>query len=371
MKRVIYDVRPLQTPSNLRGIGTVTRRLLETMSTLDTENEYLLLRWPGDEPTLSLAPTFRWRWLEVGRPWPAKLGWFIDRVRLGATLKGAADIAHFTSPFDLDMGWPYVGPIPPRRVVTLYDLIPVLHWRETLRGKHRVLVPFFMQMAQHLRYAWRLVSISEHTARLAEEVLGVDRSHVRVAPIGVDERYRPLGAGACDAFRARLGLTEPYVLYVGGANPNKNLPRLLEAFARVPEIPSLIMLTRGAPPTPDGRVRVLQALSDADMPALYGGARLVVMPSLFEGFGLPVLEGMACGVPVACADIAPFREVAGDVARMFDPLDVAGMAAVLRDAWSDEAWRDEAMAAGVARATVFTWERCARIVLDTYREDAG
>lgn len=368
MKRIIYDVRPLQTPSNLRGIGTVTRRLLEAMAVLDTENEYLLLRWPGDEPALSLAPGLRWSWLEVKRPWPAKLGWFIDRVRLGPTLKGAADIAHFTSPFDLDLGWPYVGPVPPRRVVTLHDLIPVLHWQETLRSKHRILVPFFMQMAQHLRYAWRLVSVSEHTARLANEVLGIDASHVRVAPIGVDERYRFIDAPARDAFRVRLGLTEPYLLYVGGANPNKNLPRLLEAFGRVPEIPSLVMLTRGAPPTSDGRVRVLRALSDADMPALYGAARLVVMPSRYEGFGLPVLEGMACGTPVVCSDIAPFREVAGDAARMFDPLDVDAMAAAMRGAWTDDVWRREAAASGVTRAATFTWERCARIVLDTYRE---
>lgn len=365
---IVYDVRPLQTSSRLRGIGTVTRRLLETISTLDKTEEVLLLRWPGEVPTLDLAAGFRWRWLEVPRPFPRKVGWLVDRWGLGARLKGVADVAHFTSPFDLDMGWPFRSLARPRSVVVLYDLIPLLHAREMLTGKHRILAPLFRWMAWHLRRATRLVSISESTARLAVEALGLDARMVRVAPIGVEPAFRRLGPDACAPLRARLGLSEPYLLYVGGANPNKNLRRLLEAFAHLQEIPSLVMLTRGLPAPVDPRVRVLDALDDADMPALYNGARLVVNPSRFEGFGLPVLEAMACARPVVCSDIAPFREVAADAVGYFQPEDVADMVGALRRAWADDAWRMRAAEAGVARAAPFTWERCARIVLDVWRE---
>lgn len=366
--RIVYDVRPLQTPSRLRGIGTVTRRVLESLSAIDHENEYQLLRWPGDDPLLELSVDFRWQWLEVPRPRPAKLGWLIDRVLLGRRLRGVADCFHVNSPFDLDMGWPWQRHPVPRRVVTLYDLVPVLHGNETLRGKHRLLIPLFKLMAWQLCQAWRIVSISETTARLARENLRLGPGQVRVAPIGVAERFRPQDDAIKDAFRARMDLNEPFLLYVGGANRNKNLSRLLAAFERSPSIPRLVMLTRGFDAPNDGRVRVLHSLDESDVVTLYGCARLVVMPSLFEGFGLPVLEAMACGTPVVCSDIEPFREVGGEAVRYFPAQDVSAMAATLTSAWSDDVWRRQAMAAGCTRAEAFTWARCARMVLDVYRE---
>jgi alpha-1,3-rhamnosyl/mannosyltransferase len=370
--RIIYDVRPLQTPSDQRGIGTVTRAVLETLSREDYRHlELKLLRWPGDPPRLTLGDGFRWSWMEVPRPRPAKLGWFFDRIGLAARLRDGGEVAHFNSPFDLDLGWPPVGSIPPRRVVTLYDLIPIHHWRETLRGKHRLLVPIFMQMAANLRYAWRIISISQTTADDAVATLGLDPRIIRVAPLGVAAHFRPRPVPELDAFCERHAIERPYLLYVGGANPNKNLSRLVEAFRAAADLPRLLMRTHGFEPPPDRRVRLLPPLDQDDLARLYTAARLVVMPSLYEGFGLPVLEAMACGAPVVCSDIPPFREVAGDVARTFDPTSVEAMVAVLRGAWQDDPWLGAIGERGVAHAARFTWTRCARIVADTYAEAAS
>lgn len=366
--RIVYDVRPLQTLSRLRGIGSVTRCVLQALSAIDHANEYTLLCWPGERPALDLDAAFHWTWREVPRLRPHKLGWFYDRVCLGGVLNGLGDCVHFNSPFDLDLGWPHLGPMPPRRVMTLYDLMAVTHARDILRGKQKLLVPVFLQMAANLKYAWRLVSISQTTADEACRVLGLDPAVIRVAPLGVSSLYRPPEDEAGADFRRRHGLSEPYLLYVGGPNPNKNLGRLLAAVREVPEIPSIVMLTRGLPPTDDARVRVLESLDEADLPLLYGSARLLVQPSLFEGFGLPVLEGMACGTPVVCSDIPPLREVGADITRRFPPTDVAAMRDVLRAAWRDDTWLRAAALEGVARAATFTWERCARVVLGVYSE---
>lgn len=368
--RIIYDIRPLQTPSRFRGIGTVTRNVLESLSILDTGNDYRLLRWPGDTPELTLNPSLRWQWMEVPRSHPTKLGWLLDQITLKRLLDGQGDCVHFLSPFDLDLGWPPGGRIPPRRIVTVHDLTPVLHTRDVLQGKYRLLAPLFAHMASNLRHAWQLICNSQFTADEVCAYLELTRDKVRVASLGVSSRFDVCDEASVAAFRERHGLLSPFLLYVGGSNPNKNLTRLLDAVQEIPDIPLVILLTQGLAAPEDSRIRLLHQIGDEELPLLYNAAHLFVLPSLFEGFGLPVLEAMSCATPVVCSDIPPLREVAADVARYFPPDDVTAMRNVVRSAWNDKAWLREAGERGKLRAAGFSWNRCARSILDVYQEAA-
>jgi alpha-1,3-rhamnosyl/mannosyltransferase len=190
--------------------------------------------------------------------------------------------------------------------------------------------------------------------------------------------------------RARLGLPPRYVLYLGMNKPHKNLARLVEAWAQARRQatteaaadPSIQMVIAGREDAryPQARqaaerlaadVRFLGAVAEADMPALYSGATLFVFPSLYEGFGLPVLEAMACGAPVACSTAPSLLEIVGDAALTFDPLDVNEMASVLTRALSDEALRRRLGRQGQAQAAGFTWRRAAAETLLVYRQAAA
>lgn len=186
------------------------------------------------------------------------------------------------------------------------------------------------------------------------------------------------------AFLHRQGLVRPYVLAVGNLEPRKNLPGLLRAFARLaPEVPHDLVLvgaegwlTGEIHATLDelrlgGRVRMTGFVEDADLPAWYGAADLFVYPSLYEGFGLPVLEAMACGAPVVTSNVSSLPEVAGDAALLVDPSDVDSIAEEMRRGLTDAALALDLRRRGQLRAADFTWDRTAEQTVAVYREVAG
>jgi glycosyltransferase involved in cell wall biosynthesis len=185
--------------------------------------------------------------------------------------------------------------------------------------------------------------------------------------------------------KERYALEEPYLLAVGLLQPRKNLGRLLEAFSQVAaeELGLTLALVgrtgwgaeavqeRIARPDLAGRVRLLGAAPDEDLPLLYGGALALCYPSLYEGFGLPPLEAMACGTPVVVAGTTSLPEVVGDAGVLVDPEDVASIADGIRRVVTDEGLRRELSRRGLARAAQFSWGECARRHLALYRELAG
>jgi glycosyltransferase involved in cell wall biosynthesis len=192
------------------------------------------------------------------------------------------------------------------------------------------------------------------------------------------ERYRPADSTARTSARARYGLEGPYLLYVGTLQPRKNLSRLLEAFARLretrEELTLVIVGKKGWLYEPLFRqVRELGLetsvfftgyIPEDDLPLLLSGATAFVLPALYEGFGLPVLEAMACGTPVVCSNVASLPEVAGDAALLADPLDVEDLAEAMMRIVEDTALRRELVARGLERVRTFSWERCARQTLE-------
>jgi glycosyltransferase involved in cell wall biosynthesis len=250
-------------------------------------------------------------------------------------------------------------------VLTLHDVIyaryPEAHTRLMALGM-RLLVPLSARSAE------RIIAVSRAAAAEITRVLHVPAERIDV----VYEGGRPPGPATPEPeLRARLELGDAtIVLSVSARRPHKNLHRLLHAFAGLPEGPLLVL---PGYPTPfegrlaeaisrlglRGRVRLLGWVSDADLEGLYRAARCFVFPSLAEGFGLPVLEAMERGLPVACSNTSSLPEVAGDAARYFDPLDLDDIRRAIAELMTDEVLRSRLSAAGRDRAREFSWERAA------------
>ncbi|MEL7638502.1 MAG: glycosyltransferase family 1 protein [Solidesulfovibrio sp.] len=238
-----------------------------------------------------------------------------------------------------------------------------------------------LYMRRFIRYAarrsQRLVAISEHTRRDVLRLTRARPEHVTVTPLACDPLYRaPARPEAVAAFRERNGLARPYVLYAGNISPRKNLGTLLQAFALAGQaLPCDLALTGGMAWSEDfaasvarlglaGRVKRLGQVAKDDMPLLYRGATALAFPSLFEGFGLPILEAQACGTPVVCAAATSLPEVAGDGALLVDPGDAVAWAEALCRVATDPGLREALIRRGHDNEARFTWERTARLTLD-------
>ena len=271
------------------------------------------------------------------------------------------------------------GTSAPRRpgvvsVVTILDVIYASHPEAhtmPMRLGMRVIVPWAAHGAD------RVITISQSAAAEIAEELSVPKERIDVTPLG----GRPIGPATPEPeLRRRHGLGEaPLILSVSARRPHKNLARLIEAFARISADPAPLLVLPGYE-TPfedelrrrtrelgvDERVRFLGWVSDEDLEGLYAAAVFFAFPSLAEGFGLPVLEAMQRGVPVASSASGPLTEVGGDAVRYFDPVDVAGMTRALSDLLGDRELRENLAKAGRERAGSFTWERTARETAESY-----
>jgi glycosyltransferase involved in cell wall biosynthesis len=239
-----------------------------------------------------------------------------------------------------------------------------------------------------VRRARRVLAVSHQTAEDVTRFFGVDPQRIVIAPNGVAARFTP-GTGPDAAFRAEQGLPARYWLFVGTLEPRKNLPMLLEAFARwrqtaAPAHQAVQLIIAGgkgwayddifAQATRLGlheSVRFPGFIPDASLPDWYRGAELFLYPSTFEGFGLPVAEAMACGTPVLCSDAPGVREVAGDAAWRLPPDDVDAWVAALGRLATDPARRAALSAAGIAQAAQYTWRATALATLDAYAQAAA
>jgi glycosyltransferase involved in cell wall biosynthesis len=268
------------------------------------------------------------------------------------------------------------------RVATIHDLMPLLQpaqYPEADAALFRRIVP------RIAREADALIAVSQHTKDSLVRHLGVPPERVAVVHHGVDPRFRPVRAGAIVAMRAALGLDGPYLLFVGTAEPRKNLPRLVDAFALLRargtvDVDLVIagkaawgsagLRERIAAHGMDGCVRLPGHVDAALLPALYSGAAAFVLPSIAEGFGMPLLEAMACGVPVVASNSTALPEVYGDAALGFDPLSTEELAAALARVLGDQPLRADLVARGLRRAAGFTWEAAARKTLEVIEASA-
>ena len=270
--------------------------------------------------------------------------------------------------------------LPLRRVptvLTVHDLIFRL-----FPEHHKRLNYWYLNatMPLYCRRATAIITVSEATRRDLMRLYSVPGAKITVVHEAAAPHFVPAAPDDIAAVRAHYGLPERYILRVGTIEPRKNLERLLEALVTLrrsaPDARLVIVGSRGW--LTEGFFRRLEALAlgdavqltgrvpDADLPAIYSGADLLVEPSLYEGFGLPLLEAMACGTPVVCSAVASLPEVGGDAARYFDPHDSEAIAAAMGEVWHNRDLRATLRQAGLERAAQFSWQRAARETLAVY-----
>jgi glycosyltransferase involved in cell wall biosynthesis len=294
---------------------------------------------------------------------------------------------------------------PPDLLFVPAHVLPVVHPRRSVVTVHDLGYHYYPEahtLFQNIYLRWS----SQHNARTATRTLAdseatrqdlvhyyrIPQEKIVVVYPGRDEALAPVSDPAVlSAVRARYGLADPYLLYVGTLHPRKNLVRLVQAFsrlrARISTIQSPISGLQLVIAGQKGwlydeiliqirrlnlvdRVVLTGYVPDADLPALLSGARAFAFPSLYEGFGLPVLEAMACGTPVVCSNTSSLPEVAGDAALAVDPLDTEALSDALARIVTDEGLRRELVERGFRQVQRFSWRRCAQEVMQVL-EDVG
>ena len=357
------------------GMGVYVSGLISHLGKIDKENEYFVIVHKGKkadfiprqqnfivwETSISYENHFRRDiWEQVYLPWKLH--------------KHRIDVYHGPS---------YVLPIfaKNKMVLTIYDM--------TLFATHDWYNPISRFRVQKLlrasaKKAHKIIAGSENSKRDIIEILRVPEEKVRVIYIGVNDMYKPIDdQHELDSIKARYGITGRFVLHVGSLNPRKNIPRLIDAYGRLPaeilEEYQLVIAGKRSWKSEGIFAKVKQSgledrviftgfVEDDDLPLLMNAADLLVFPSLYEGFGIPPLEAMACGTPVVASNASSIPEVVGDAALLFDPYNIEEMADAMYRALTDEQLRNELRRKGFERVKLFSWEKAARETLAVYEE---
>jgi glycosyltransferase involved in cell wall biosynthesis len=357
--RIVVDVTPLSLPRT--GIGNYLLGMVRGLVESASEHELVAFAVAGPRgsrrirETLSELPvkqrvytipppstSWRTAWSRLGRP-------AVER------LVGRLDVFHFSD-------WMYPRQLAGVRATTIYDLVPLRFPASVAPLTRRMHTRKYRNAA---RTCDLLFAISEFTAGEAVELLRVPRDRIRVAYPGIDERFTPEGERAAPG-----GAGVPYLLAVSTLEPRKNLARLVDAFALVRvRRPELELVVAGGEvrwaesPLAGEGVRGLGFVADDELAALYRGASAFVYPSLFEGFGIPVVEAMACGTPVVASAHPSLDESCGDAALRADPKSPEALAAAIESALVEGA---SLVPKGLAQAGRFTWRSCAEAHLEGY-----
>lgn len=365
------DVRPsLSRPT---GVGTYVLGLADHLPRLAAEHRFsffsasLRERYPRrafaenvrlvDLPLPTRALSVAWR----------RLGWpSLDRL-VGAPL----DLVHSPEPL-------IVPSRKGKRVVTLHDLFFLKH-PELVSGEARR--DYVDLVREHVRRADGVVCVSEHTAAEARSLLDVPPEKIAVTPHGVDPIFHEEPAAAqVDQTLRRYGLPRGGILYLGSDEKRKNLVTLVMAylaFARKRRaVPPLVLVGPGSEFSQGGsrigpQIRATGWIPREDVRALFAASALLVLPSLEEGFGLPVVEAMAAGLPVVCSTGSALSEVAGDAALLVDARDGSRLALAIERLAEDERLAAELRAKGRERSRRFTWEATAAATLAFYLKVLG
>jgi glycosyltransferase involved in cell wall biosynthesis len=266
-------------------------------------------------------------------------------------------------------------------VWTCYDVIPLVYpkyFSAAQRAIYRLTHWLAAQTAQVV------LAISEATKADLIRFFRLNPRKIVVTPLAADPHFQPQPPAAIAGVQAQYALPEQYLLYFGSNKPHKNIVRLVEAFQlgsqlgakahsvlvvaghwdnRYPEAKQLVEKTGW-----QAQVKFIGPVAETDLPALYSGATAFVFPSLYEGFGLPVLEAMACGTPVVCSNSSSLPEVAGEAHLSFDPLNIETMAAVIQEVLVSPALREELHRKSLQRAAQFSWRQTAQHTAAVYQQ---
>ncbi|GAB4530651.1 MAG: glycosyltransferase family 1 protein [Anaerolineae bacterium] len=351
------------------GIGRYVRELVAALARLDEATTYKLFVAGAQALPQPPGENFIWRSVRLSPKWLAR---FWHRLQVPVPVEaitGKIDLYHAT-----DFVLP---PTRARSILTVHDLsfirVPEAA-SPRLKAYLDAVVPRSCQRATHI------LADSQATKDDLVTFYNLSPDKVTVLLSGVDARFKPTQVDM-SPLRAKYGFSErPYVFCVGTVQPRKNYIRLIQALAQLRaaghDLALVIAGGRGWLDNPiyaaiqesgmRDYVHLIGFADDADLPSLYSGAFCVAFTSLYEGFGLPVLEGMACGTPVITSDVSSMPEVAGDAALLVDPYQTEAIVDAIRQLLEDSALRERLVARGFAQAARFTWENSARELMAVY-----
>ena len=351
-------------------IGIDARNLVHALAALDAENQYVLFVGQrhrdaiGDLPenfriVIERSPVYSLRELLA-------LSWRLFHLKL--------DLYHSTH---------YVLPaiVPCRAVVTIHDIIHLLY--PEFLPSSLAFVYAQRMIRRSLTRGDRIIADSQNTKTDLMDYFEVDGRKIRVIYPGVANRFRtPVAPHEIDARLNNLGIQRPYLLFVGNPKPHKNLDNVVKAFGRALQLhdfgADLVCVgdrsgaefkirQRAEQIGVGGRVHLLGHVEDEVLPAIYQGAQLFLYPTLYEGFGLPVVEAMASGLPVITSNTSALKEVAEGYSQLVNPLDVEEMANAIAECMENREHRDELAKLGKRRAEDFRWVRTAEQTLEVYQ----
>ncbi len=355
--KIIFDARVIEKQTH--GIARFCLKLLDQLLALDLQNEYLVLtRFPWVKDWFQPLARVNWRTVAIP-PYTlreqALIPWLLRK-----------------DPFDLFFSPTYALPLAlaSRSILTIHDLIHLI-FPQDYGWKYRWYYRLVVRPA--LVRSRRVFTVSESSRRDIVAYLGGQEAKIEVIPNGLDSFWVPRPADP--EFLQRYGLTAGFILYVGNSRPHKNFPRVLEAFRRLlregtyPGKMVVVGLTPDQVPAElSRRLVVLPFCPDPELVQLYSSAQVLMAPSLYEGFGLPVLEAMACGCPVLVSRTASLPEITGAAGLQVDPFQVEALVSGLKQILTDPVRRQTMIRSGLSQARLYSWKASAQKVLQIFKE---
>lgn len=368
--KIAIEARPIKW-SYGTGIGNYTYHLIKNLAELDTENDYTFL-WPDRYPAPDIP--FNRNYTHYSLPKDD----IREEIEIPEWLdREGADIFHL----------PQNGFRTPEKmhhtkiIVTIHDLIPYFV-PEMVRTSF--LKRFTAEMPKIVERADHITTVSETSKKDLIHLFSIDPCKITVIPSAPSEMLRPLPVEEARIYlRKKFRLAKPYILYVGGLNPRKNVAELIYAYSKIyRDLPSVCTLV--IPGAPGKHLFKLKQLAESlglgeevifigfvnseDLPWLYNGASLFVYPSLYEGFGLPPIEAMACGIPVITSNVSSLPEVVGDAALTVNPYDTLQIAETILSVLTQKDLALTLSKKGLRHALKYTWKTNALRMLEVYRK---
>ncbi|MEW6094915.1 MAG: glycosyltransferase family 1 protein [bacterium] len=375
--RIGIDVRRIVFQQMIGGLAVYPYNLVKHLANIDKENEYILLhsfirprnyRFIRDLET----PNFKNRVFRCRAQFLED--WLWEKLHLPIeVIMGKVDVFHQTIP-----------PFPPqlfgKSIVTLYDLGPkrfpnLLPDKWVSKFEHNILIT--------LKKVDFIISISHHSKNYIIESLKIPEERIRVIYLGVSEKYHPINdKNILHNIQKKYNIDRKYILYVGNLEPHKNILRLIEAFYELKNNTNceynLVIVGKksGLYEEIFKKVKELKLEKDViftnevpeeDLPSLYSGAEVFVLPSLTEGFGLPAVEAMACGTPVIGSNTTSIPEIVKDAGILVNPLNVAEITQAMEQVLSNTTLQNELRKKGIQRAKFFSWDKTAQETLEIYK----
>jgi glycosyltransferase involved in cell wall biosynthesis len=344
------------------GIGTYLRNLLISWQRLKVDARFSLFCRPEDEELLNFPPDYA-RIVRHDYPKYSLSELFSFKKPVAGIQADLFFTPHYTLPFDLRCP----------SVATIHDLI---HLRRPVRFALAGRIYARSIISHAGRKCAVILTVSDHSKRDIQALFPGWSDKVRVVNPGVDtDLFKPYSDAQVSQFKRERALPDEFVLYTGALKRHKN-PMALVEIANKLKYPVVIASrdertyqNRILPAIiHKDRLRIFEVDDDLELALLYNSARMFVFPSYYEGFGLPPLEAMACGLPVVCSSKTSLPEVVGDAALMFSPEDIPGMLAKVQECWESEQIRDRLKKSGFQRARIFNWEYTARTVFGVFKE---